>query len=269
MKQSRTIRIAIALLVSTLLTGAGAPAQTETAGVLGISVSPAKLDLSTPVGTNYNVPVTVSSQSGSATHIQATMVDFTVDPSGGYKVSVPGTRLNSLMRWAAINPREFDLPGGTSQQVQLSLHVPDDKSLSGEYAGIVFFQTRPVRRAGAVAFSARIATKIYLTIAGTERIDGAISKMNVVSEPRDEVYRVIFKNTGNMHVYLNGQLEVQKDGATVDRISLPGNELVERGGERLIEVSGKSLPAGKYQAIAMVDYGGKSMTGGEVAFETH
>ena len=267
MKHSRIISIAIALLVSTLLTGAGAPAQT--AGVLGISVSPAKLDLAAPVGANYNVPVTVSNQSGSATHIQASMVDFTVDQSGGYKVSAAGTRVNSLMRWAAINPREFDLPGGTSQQVQLSLHLPGDKTLSGEYSGIVFFQTRPVRRAGAVAFSARIATKIYVTIAGTEKLDGAISKMNVVSEGRDEVYHVIFKNTGNMHVYLNGQLEVQKDGATVDRISLPGNELVERGGERLIQVSGKALPPGKYQVIAMVDYGGKSMTGGEVAFETH
>ncbi len=247
--------------------GSGAPAQT--AGVLGISVSPAKLDLSAPTGTSYNIPVTVSNQSGAATHIQASMVDFTVDRSGGYKIAAVGSRLNSLMRWAFINPREFDLPAGTSQQVQLSLHLPDDKTLSGEYSGIVFFQTRAVRRAGAVAFSARIATKIYLTIAGTEKIDGAIAKMNVVSEPSDENYRVVFKNTGNMHVYLNGQLEVQKDGATVDRISLPNNELVERGGERLIEVSGKPLPPGKYQVIAMVDYGGKSMTGGEVAFETH
>lgn len=222
-----------------------------------------------PAGKSYNIPVTVSNQSGSTTHIQASMVDFMVDQSGGYKISPPGSRGNSLMRWAFINPREFDLPAGTSQQVQLSLHLPSDSTLSGEYSGIVFFQTRPVRRAGAVAFSARIATKIYLTIAGTEKVDGAIAKMNVVSEPSDELYRVMFKNTGNMHVYLNGQLEIQKDGATVDRISLPDNELVERGGERLIQVSGKSLPPGKYQAIAMVDYGGKTMTGGEVAFEAH
>jgi len=52
-------------------------------------------------------------------------------------------------------------------------------------------------------------------------------------------------------------------------LSLPGNELVERGGERLIQVWCKSLPPRKYQVIAMVDYGGKTMTGGEVAFETH
>lgn len=267
MKHSRTLAAAV-LLACALLTDAGAPAQTQS-GALGITVSPAKLELSAPPGTNYNVPVTISNASGAETHIQASMNDFSYDRSGNLDIMPVGKRPNSLLRWASINPREFDLPAGTSQQVQLSLRIPSGSDLSGEYAGMLFFQTRPVRRARAVAFSVRIGSKIYLTIPGTERIDGAVAKMSATSDGSGEQYRVLFKNTGNVHVYVNGQLEVQHDGATVDRIALESTSSVERGGERVLTASGKPLPAGKYQAIAMLDYGGKSMTGGEVAFEAH
>jgi hypothetical protein len=194
------------------------------------------------------------------------MVDFGVNRTGDYEIKSVGSQEYSLMRWASVNPREFDLPANTTQQVRLSLSLPPG-SLSGEYAGIVFFQTRPVRRGNAVAFSARVATKIYLTIPGTVKIDGAITKMASAHGPFGQLYRVVFKNTGNAHVYLNGQLQVQRDGQTVEQLQMPAEELVERGGERLVEITGKPLTHGKYQAIATIDYGGKAMTGGEISFE--
>ncbi len=234
---------------------------------LGLDVSPAKLELAMSQGSGYNIPVTVHNATSNTTHVQASMIDFGLAQNGDYKFEKTGTRSDSLMRWASINPREFDLPAGTTQQVRLSLSVPAG-DLSGEYAGIVFFQTRPVRRAGAVAFSARVATKIYMTIPGTIKIDGAIARMAASSAPAGEFYRVLFKNMGNAHVYLRGQLQVQKAGQVVDRVAFPSEELVERGGDRLIEVTGKRLPPGKYQAISTIDYGGKTMTGGEISFET-
>lgn len=255
----------IAAVLGAVLLMGQSPAPQTLSG-LGLNVSPAKFELAMTPGMSYNIPVTVQNGTTSDTHIQASLVDFTVMPDGGYKFERPGARPYSLMRWASINPREFDLAAGTMHQVRLTLALPASKDLSGEYAGIAFFQTRPVRRAHAVAFSIRIATKVYLTIPGTVVLNGAIAKMSAQKSALGEQYHVIFKNTGNAHVYINGEIQVQKDGATVERVPIPANELVERGGERLIEVSGKSLPAGKYQAIAMVDYGGKAMTGGEVAF---
>jgi hypothetical protein len=44
---------------------------------------------------------------------------------------------------------------------------------------------------------------------------------------------------------------------------------VERDGERVLEASGKKLPPGTYQAIATIDYGGKTETGGAIAFDVH
>lgn len=258
-------RFAIALILLGLV---GSLTTTADSLELGITVTPGKLEVSMPLGTTYNVPVTVANTTVNSTHVQATMVDFGLNESGDYRFEKVGTRPYSLMKWAAIRPREFDIPAGTSQQVQLTLSVPSESGLSGEYAGIIFFQTRPERRPGAgVAFSARVASKVYVTIPGTVHVDGAISKMTSVKGPGDQAYRIVFKNTGNSHVYLRGQVMVQKGSSVVYQVAMPENMLVERGGQRVIEVQGKALPPGSYQAIATIDYGGKTETGGEIAFD--
>lgn len=240
-----------------------------TPGALGLDVAPAKIELSMPAGTTYNMPVTVHNGSADPTHIQASMVDFSVGRSGSYQFEHVGTRPYSLLRWAAINPREFDMAANTTQQERVTIALPNDKTLSGEYAGIVFFQTRPLRRAGAFAFSERIATKVYLTITGTLQISGEVAKMSAVQGSGGALYRVLFKNTGNAHVYVNGTVSVQRNGQVVDQVTIPAEQLVERGGDRLLEISGKRLPPGRYQALAAIDYGGKTMTGGEIAFDVH
>ncbi|MBV8637322.1 MAG: hypothetical protein JO322_04505 [Candidatus Eremiobacteraeota bacterium] len=234
---------------------------------LGMTVTPGKLEVAIPLGTTFNVPVSVQNTSFSQSHILASMVDFGVAPNGDYQFEKVGSREFSLLKWAAIRPREFDIPAGTTQQVQLTVSVPSDQKLSGEYAGIIFFQTRPERHGGAVAFSARVASKIYETIPGTVKIDGAITKMTSTKAPGGQSYRIAFKNTGNAHVYLRGMLMVQKGSSVIEQIALPENMLVERDGQRVIDVKGKALEPGSYQAIATVDYGGKTETGGQITFE--
>lgn len=256
--------ILFSFLAASLLLGAGP----ETVGGLGVNVSPAKLEFSMAPGKSYTFPITVQSTDPVPTHIQASLADFTITPQGNLKFEPVGGSRYDLMRWVTLNPREFDLPSHTTEQVRLSIALPN-KPLSGEYAGIVFFTTRPTRQQHGVAFAVRIASKFYLTIPGTVKLDGAITKMATSQIGGHQVYRVLFKNTGNVHLYTRGQVDVQRpDGQVVDQIALPQNQLVERGDELLFQVSGKSLPAGKYQAIATVDYGGKTMTGGEIAFTT-
>lgn len=259
MKLFRTV-LSLLALTFVALAPSSAPAG------LGLDVSPAKLDISIPAGVSYNIPVTVHNSSTMSVHVQATMVDFGVARNGDYEIQRVGSRPWSLMKFATINPREFDLPAGTTQQVRLSVAMPAT-GVTGEYAGIVFFQTRPERHGGGVAFSARVATKIYNVIPNTQKTDGAITKMSAVRGITGETYRVLFKNTGNAHVYLRGTLEIKRNGSTVDRLVLPSEVLVERGGERLIEVSGKKLEPGHYSAVGLIDYGGKAMTGGEISFD--
>jgi hypothetical protein len=263
MKVTRRGLLAALGLAITLIPNPG-----STAG-FGLEVTPGKLEISVPAGATYNVPLTVRNSSFDQVHVQTTLSDFAVGPDGSYKFLKVGDLEYSLLKWASVRPREFDLKGGDSQQVQLTIQMPSG-NYSGEYGGIVFFATRPSRRPGeTVAFSVRVAAKIYETIPGTVNINGAITKMTATSSARGQLYRVQFKNTGNAHVYVRGQLAVQQGSSVVEQLDLADGQLVERGGDRMLEVVGKRLPPGSYQAIATVDYGGKTETGGAIAFDVH
>ena len=257
-------RIVTALALAAVFTGV---VQADPTG-LGIEVTPAKLDAELEPGQLVNLPLTVHNGGIDVQHVQASMVDFDLSPTGQYRFVRTGTLPDSLLKYASIRPREFDLPPGTSQQVQLTIQLPKAHSLSGELAGIVFFQTRPTRHAGQnVALSVRVASKLYIAIPNTVKLDGAITKMTAETTSSGQTYRVSFKNNGNAHVYLRGELLVQRGGALAERIPIPENLLVERGQTRTIEVNGKKLAAGQYQAIATIDYGGKTETGGAIAVD--
>jgi hypothetical protein len=255
-----TIVTALVLLVAATTTKGDSIA-------VGLTVTPGRYEASVPLGSTYNVPISVSNTTTTSAHIQVSLSDFTLSQTGDYRFEKTGTSEFSLLRWAAVRPREFDIPPGTVQQVQLTIAMPSNPQLSGEYAGIVFFATRPERHGGGFAFSARVASKFYITVPNTVKTDGAIVKMTSSSTPGHENYRVLFKNLGNTHVYLRGQITIQKNGQVVDQVAMADNLLVERAGTRLIEASGKALPAGTYQAVATIDYGGKTETGGAINFE--
>jgi len=257
------ILIGVVALCGAMTTGA------HSDNVLGITVTPGKFEAAMPPGSTYNVPITVTNTSFASTHILTSLADFGLSANGDYQFGKVGTRPYSVLKWAAIKPREFDIPANANQQVQLSLAVPSEQGLNGEYAGVIFFQTRPQRGNRGVFFSARVATKLYVTISGTEKIDGAITKMTSVKAPGGQSFRVTFKDTGNTHVYCRGQLTVQKDGAVVYQVSLADNNLVERGGERVFQALGKTLKPGTYQATATMDYGGRTETGGQINFDVH
>jgi hypothetical protein len=262
-RQQRGLVAALGLVVAIAI-----PHSAKTEG-LGIEVTPGKLEIAVPAGASYNIPLSVRNSSFDPIHVQATMVDFGVGADGSYQFQKVGSRDYSLLKYAAIRPREFDLKPGDNQQVQLTIQMPQ-ANLSGEYAGIVFFQTRPSRKPGeAVAFSVRVAAKIYETIPGTVSINGAITKMTSATTSRGQSFRVVFKNTGNVHTYVRGQLAVQQGSNVVEQLNLADGQLVERGGDRALEVMSKKLPPGSYQAIATIDYGGKTETGGAIAFEVH
>jgi len=259
MRQTLTAAIIGAVLA---LVPAGSSAE------LGLDVSPAKLEIVFMPGSSYNLPVTVHNNGQAPVHVLTSMSDFTLNEAGDYQFVKPGTLGYSLMKFATVNPREFDLPANQSQQVRLTITFPNSPNLIGEFPGVVFFQTRPERRSGiGVAFSAKIATKIYAQIKDTVHTAGRVEKFATERSGVGQLYRVLFKNTGNAHVYLSGRVEVRKAGVIVDRISIGPSLLVERGGERLIEVPGKKLDSGHYDAIAAVDYGGEKLVGGQLAFE--
>ena len=234
-------------------------------------VVPGRIDLQISPGITSSVPVTVTNTSDIPLHIVVTSGEFTIDDTQTYAYSPPSVQGNSLATWLAIRPREFDIAPQSFQQVEISVVVPG-RQLNGEYAGVVFFQTRPgrdsVHRGVGVAFAERYADKVYATVAGTGTRDGRVERVAADMVGNKERYRVAFRNTGNVHEYLNGRIEILRGGAIVQTLALPKNTLVERGGERNIEVTGERLVPAAYDVVAIVDYGA-GKTGGKIHLETH
>jgi len=254
--------------LSALAATLGAAPLAAAPGGLGLSVTPGKIELTIHPGSTANIPVLVRNDSPLPAHVVLSMADFTVDDAGTYHYEAPSPNGTSLATWLAVRPREFDIAAGSFQQIQVSVIVPD-RELSGEYAGVLFIQTRPPREPGGMTFSARFADKVYATVGSAHR-DGRVDRVDAERDGTGkEHYRVVFHNTGTMHVYLNGRIEIRRDGAVVQALALPKNVLVERGGERTIEVAGNRLTPAPYDIVAIVDYGGDTRTGGRVHFDAH
>jgi len=234
---------------------------------IGLNVIPTKSEIATQPGKTETFPVTVRNDSGDVIHVQASLSDFTIAPNGQHVFMQAGKSPYSLAPYLSMNPREFDIPAGQLQQVRVSFTLPEHKI--GEYATIVFFQTRPVRRPGAIGFSERIASKIYAMAGDTGQIGGVVDDVSVQPQSGGEKVVVGFKNNGNVHEYVNGRVEIKKAGAVVDKFSLAQQQLVERGDRVVLEAQGKPLPAGQYDAVAICDYGGTKLTGGQASFTVH
>jgi hypothetical protein len=232
---------------------------------LSLDVAPAKIELQVTPGQSVPIPITVRNSGDAPLHIQASMVDFAVSAGGNYIFSKPGTSRYSMAGWATINPREFDVAPNSFQLVRLQVNVPH--GITGEYSGIAFFQTRPLRHSGGgISFSERVASKIYLYAGNTIRIDGGIDGIAVKETAIGERFLIGFKNTGSAHLYLNGSIEIKKGSNIVDRVPLPQQILVDRNGRRVIEAYSQKLPPGQYSALALIDFGGPNLAGGQTTF---
>jgi hypothetical protein len=241
--------------------GAAYPAPAD----LSLDVAPAKLEVQAVPGTTQTIPITVRNSGDAPMHIQASVVGFTLTPGGDYVFSKPGAGRYTASGWADLNPREFDIPGNSFQLVRKTVNVP--QGITGEYSAIAFFQTRPLRHTGGgITFSERVASKIYLYSGNSVRIDGGIDDIAAKQTDSGERLLVDFRNMGNAHVYLNGDIQIRKGTETVQQIPLEKQVLVERGGRRVIEAFTQKLPPGKYTALALIDFGGPNLAGGQTSF---
>ncbi|MDQ2680041.1 MAG: DUF916 domain-containing protein [Candidatus Eremiobacteraeota bacterium] len=253
--------IIAALALGALLLAAALPAPAD----LSLDVAPAKLELPVTANSTQTIPITVRNSGTTPLHIQASLSDFSVGANGDYVFSKPGHDRYTLTSWATVNPREFDVPPNSFQLVRLTLNIPSH--ITGEYNGIVFFQTRPQRHSGGgISFSERIASKIYAFTSSSLRIDGAVDDIAAKQTSVGERFLVGFKNTGNAHLYLNGRIEIRKGKEFVARVALPAQLLTERGGRRVIEAYSQRLSPGSYTALALIDFGGPSLAGGQTTF---
>jgi len=230
---------------------------------LSLDVTPAQYEFQANPGTQTTFPIMVRNVGSGTTHVVATLVDLDQSVSGSARFLAPGTKKFSSSRWSEINPREFDIPEGGVQQVRYTVSMPH--GTHGEYTSFVFFTTRPPRKPGGFGISESVASRLYAVVGDAEP-GGAVDEVSTKPVTAGREYGVKFLNTGSMHVYIGGTVDVTHEGATVDHIVLPGHKLVGRGDTATVTAEGKKLPPGTYSAVAILDYGGRSRVAGKTTF---
>jgi hypothetical protein len=230
---------------------------------LSLDVTPAQYEFQADAGTQTTFPIMVRNVGTSAVHVVASLVDVDASAPGGARFLPPGAKKFSASRWSAVNPREFDIPVGGVQQVRYTVAVPN--GAHGEYTAFVFFTTRPPRRPGGFGLAESVASRLY-AVAGDALPGGAVNAVLTKPTEAGREYAVKFENTGSMHEYLGGSVDVTRDGSPVDHLLLPAHKLVGRGESLTVSAEGKKLPSGTYQAVAIVDYGGRSRVAGKTTF---
>jgi P pilus assembly chaperone PapD len=250
--------VVVGAVLAAALTANPQPAHAD----LSLDVTPSQYEFQAVPGTSQTIPITVRNVGSVPAHVVVSLADVVSTKAGEAKFAPPGSVRYSSGKWSSVNPREFDLAPDAFTQVRYTVTVPS--GASGEYGTLAFFTTRPPRRPGGFGLAESVASRIYVAVGDLQQ-SGAVEAVSTSPTGSGRTYAVTLKNTGSMHEYFNGYVEVTRSGANVDKVSL-SRTLVGRGQSMTVSANGKPLGAGTYEAIAIVDYGGKTRVAGKTTF---
>lgn len=200
--------------------------------------------------------------------------DWERDESGEHRFLPSGQLRESCGRYLKVFPLSLRLPPHSSQAVRVTLDGAD--SLRAACWSILFVESGvPQQTPGRqITYITRLGVKVYAVPSGLVR-DGEIEQVLVRPRPRArplpdssaQELVVAFRNTGGLPLWSRGRVEFRRldnsVAATLELAEFP----VLPGALRRLAVGVPSLPSGRYVALALLDYGGSDIAGGQVQIE--
>lgn len=242
-------------------------AMTQTVLHASISVTPTLYELQIPKGQSYTDAIRVVNVGKLDVMVKVYLSDFDFQANGNIRFPDAGTGKYSLADYVRLNPTSLQLEPGEEKFVRFTLTMPDN--LTGEYQGILFFQTLPKgiktpAPGKQVMVSTRIGAAIYAAVKNTaihssEISDIFFSQAHTPDNPSFH-YALLYHNNGNIHLRPTGKLKIL-DAAGKEVASTPVNEnktSVLRDSFRIFEGDFKNkseLRDGSYKVVSEIDYG--------------
>ena len=162
----------------------------------------------------------------------------------------------SLDTWLRISPKELLVAPGKKGEFKWKVSVPNNAV--GELAGMVSFT--PSEKTGPI--TTVMSVPIYVAIKDTSikraKIEKIVVRRGQSKEHSNIRVAVVIKNTGNVHLRPSGKVLIKdKKGREIKVVSLASGWPVYPGRVQpyFADWEDASLKAGKYKAIATVDYG--------------
>ncbi len=212
------------------------------------------------------------------------VADWKQDGNGAVEAIDPSTNKapDSATGWIAVNPQRFVLKKGEKKIVTVSLATPKEPMGLKEYRSMVFAETTDERPAETTAPGrelrirtiSRIGTKIFVNNpAAAAKLDCAVTKMAEETRDAKRGLEIQTANNGNVHIQSDNSKVVFRDEAGKSVASLPLPSFSVLPGQKrtvffeLPEQGKSKLEKGKkYNALAVLDYGGSDLVAGELEF---
>lgn len=165
-----------------------------------------------------------------------------------------------ISSWLKIKPEEFKLGAKGVRKVKYKVRVPKDTE--GELMSMVFFATTaPAGRA--VNIRTRFGVALYVTVKGTEVLEGEILdfkvKKTTSKEQREKFhFTALVENKGNVHFRPRGKVIIENgEGKKLDEVEIQYGWPVFPNDKRLYRANWEpeEILPGTYKTIAIFNYG--------------
>lgn len=275
---SRSTRRALGLLAASLL-AAIAP---RTAAAQ-ISVDQVEVFLAPRLAGRQTAVVNVSNVGEKPIQATLYMNDWDRDSTGDTRFFPVGQVKNSCKDRIQVFPTALRLEPRSEQAVRVTYTGPD--SLASACWNVVFVEMADLQpvQGRVVQYVLRAGVKIYVEPSGLPR-DGAVEDMKLAPHTftREELTKVatkspvdsarkdvsiLFVNHGGVQIRPQGRVEIRRpDNSIVSTLNVDEFPVLP-GAERRLLLPLPTLAAGKYIALALLDFGGAEIAGGQVEFE--
>ncbi len=237
-------------------------------GTISLNVWPPKIELNAMPGETKTGVINVDNKGSAVASIVAYITDVGMERNGNITFPEGGSLPFSCEPWLLVNPEQFTLAQGSSQQVRYTLKVPQDAA--GTYLANIFIQTKPEKQSFTTGstISARIGSMIIVNVTGTGSKAAELFSLGTQrsKDGRQTQVELGIRNKGNVLLRPTGTIEIKSEaGWTVDKVEFnQDKQAVLPLSERLFPIAiSPNVEPGAYRLIATVDYGGRELLVGE------
>lgn len=251
-------------------------------GEAGIVVNLGKLELELGPDARAMRELQIANSGDKPAEVSVFASDWTQDENGAVDAVDPSKcakAADSATGWIAVNPQRFILQKGEKKIVSIAIATPKGAMAIKEYRSMIFTETSDVQKSAAsgngreleVRVIGRIGTKVFIrNPQGTAKVACEVTKMSEGTRDGKRGLLVEAKNGGNVYVKSeNSTIALRGSGGeTVATLPIAAFSILP-GQTRILfcelPLAGESkIQAGrKYNALAVIDYGGSDLVAGE------
>ncbi len=244
---------------------------------LEVEIKPEVVELSAPVRAYRPFGATIINREDFPIDVEVRPGQLYHDIDGELWTTENADSGRAVAGWMDYDPKQFSIRPGRSQNIRVSLNVPEDAG--GGYYGALLVTARPVDTVSESGefLPSELTLPIYLTVPPAIDKAGEIAALDVDQSVGGGVtLKATFQNAGNIHVTTRGAATIQRwmekqagsgeiivmDEARFEDVGRVGIEpdtvLIFPGEKRMLSSETmEQLPPGRYRAKLEIYYGAK------------